>query len=195
MIRLIMVCLLFALGSGILALPQIHAQINPSRSSVPDKFINPPGKRYSIFAGDPERVQKANEVNIKDFSGDLSIEPKTLSLSGKASDGIAPNQFKLGFKVKNTSKRSYTLSFPDAQRYDIAVTRPDGSLVYLWSEDKAFVQKEGSSFVNAGETLEFVEFLALDTLRAKVSPGTYQVQVILANYPEVTAKGSLEIVP
>ena len=169
--------------------------INPSKSTVPDKFVNPPGKRYSIFAGDPERVQRANEVNVKDFTGEVLLEPKALSLSGQSIEGTAPNQFKLTFKIKNNGKRSYTLSFPDSQRFDLAITATDGSLVYLWSEDKDFVQKEGTSFVNSGESLAFSEFLSLDTLKAKVQPGTYNFQMILANYPEVTAKGTFQILP
>jgi hypothetical protein len=169
--------------------------INPSRQTLPDKFVNPPGKRYSIFAGDPERVQKANEVNISDFSGELLLDPPKLSLSGQSAEGTAPNQFKVSLKVKNNGKRSYTLSFPDAQRFDIAITASDGNLVYLWSQDKEFVQKEGTSFVNKGESLQFSDFITLDSLRSKIAPGTYSIQMILANYPEVTAKGTIEFLP
>jgi Intracellular proteinase inhibitor len=171
------------------------ADINPSKQTLPDKFVNPGGKRYSIFAGDPERVQRANEVNVKDFSGELALEPKALSLSGQVSEGTAPNQFKLTLKVKNNGKRSYTLSFPDSQRFDIAITTPEGTLVYLWSEDKAFVQKEGTSFINSGESLAYSEFLPLEALKAKMTPGTYNVQMIFANYPEITARGTLQITP
>jgi hypothetical protein len=187
---LLMLLLVLSMGAETRAI-----DINPGKQTVPDKFINPPGKRYSIFAGDPERVQKANEVNVKDFSGEIIIDPKSISLSGQVSEGTAPNQFKLTFKVKNNGKRSYTLSFPDSQRFDIAITSLDGTLLYLWSGDKAFVQKEGTSFVNSGESLTFAEFLSLETLKAKMQPGTYNVQMILSNYPEVTAKGTLQIAP
>lgn len=171
------------------------SDISPSKQTVPDKFVNPPGKRYSIFAGDPERVQKANEVNIKDFSSELLVEPKSLSLSGVAVEGAAPNQFKISLRVKNSGKRSYTLSFPDAQRFDITITSSSGGVVYLWSADKAFVQKEGTSFINGGESITFSEFLPIDLFKDKLSPGVYSVQMVLANYPEVTARGSFQLDP
>jgi hypothetical protein len=173
-----------------------HAvDINPEKRVIPDKFVNPPGKRYSIFAGDPERVQKANEVNVKDFSGEVLIDPKSLSLSGQATEGTAPTQFKVTLKVKNNGKRSYTLSFPDSQRFDIIITTAEGSVLYVWSEDKSFVQKEGTSFVNAGESLNFSEFLPLENLKTKLTPGTYTLQMTLSNYPEITAKGILQVAP
>jgi hypothetical protein len=171
------------------------SDINPSKQTLPDKFVNPPGKRYSIFAGDPERVQRANEVNIKDFSAELSVEPKSLSISGQVAEGAAPNQFKISFKIKNTSKKKVTLSFPDAQRYDIAVNSSDGRLVYLWSADKMYVQTEGISFVNGGESITFIDFLPLELIKDKMPPGSYTVQMILANYPEVTATTNFQLIP
>lgn len=168
--------------------------INPNRRTVPEKFISPPGKRYSLFAGDPARVQRANEINLKDFKTELSVTPGTLSISQPtSSDGQPVSGFKASFKVQNIGKKkAYPLSFPDAQRYDIAVTGPGDALLWLWSDDKVFTQQADSLIVNPGESIAYTESIPLEALAAKAGPGTYKIMVILSNYPEL--KESREIV-
>ena len=167
--------------------------INPSRQVVPNQFINPPGKRFSIFAGDPERVQKANEINLKDFKGEVAIIPDNISIT-PSNDANAPTTLKVTFRVKNISpKKSYTLSFPDSQRYDIAISQGKDNMIYLWSGDKLFEQKIGTCFLNPSETLTWVENIPLEKITNNAQPGTYEVKVILANYPEVSATTKLSI--
>ncbi len=181
----------------ILAVRAAAIDVNPSRQSVPNQFINPPGKRFSIFAGDPERVQKANEVNLKDFQAELLIQPGTLSKTPSTAEQatLAPTEVKVTFKVKNIGKKNYILSFPDAQRYDVAVTEGKDQLIYLWSGDKIFEQTTGKSFVNHGETLTYNCEIPIETLFNNAKSGTYNVKMILANYPEISAEGTLTIKP
>jgi len=167
----------------------IAADISPSRSVVPEKFRNPPGKRYSIFAGDPERVQKANEVQVKDFSASVEVEPSVFSLGGEMEEVVAT------FTIRNRSDRDYTLSFPDAQRYDLALVTMADKLIYLWSSDKMFVQQTGMSFINGGEILQFKQSLSKELLTEKVEPGTYKLAMILSNYPELKAADEIKITP
>ncbi|MDX6765782.1 MAG: BsuPI-related putative proteinase inhibitor [Candidatus Methylacidiphilales bacterium] len=171
--------------------------VNPQRRTIPDNFINPPGKRYSIFAGDPARVQRANEINLKDFSTQVQIEPASLSLSNPVNaQGQAVTGFKVTFKVQNNGKKkSYPLSFPDAQRYDLAVSGPDDSLVWLWSEDKIFTQEADSLFINAGESITYTETIPVESLKSKAKPGTYKVVVILSNYPELKDSKEITLTP
>lgn len=173
----------------LLALPFTghSVDVNPTRRVIPDKFINPAGKRYSLFSGDPARVQRANEINLDDFKAELSITPASISLSNPVGqDGQALNGFKVTFKVQNIGKKkAYPLSFPDAQRYDIAVTGPGDELLWLWSDDKIFTQEADALFVNAGESITYNETIPLKALAAKSGPGTYKVRVILSNYPEL----------
>ena len=169
--------------------------VNPARQSVPKEFTNPVGKRYSIFAGDPERVQKANEVNLKDFTAGITIQPAIL-LKNPPPDSVAnpeSNELRIIFKIKNTGKKNYILSFPDAQRYDVAITEGKDSLVYLWSGDKVFEQKTGCTFVNGGETISYTCKIPVPELLKTAKPGTYNVKMILGNYPEVSAEGTLTI--
>jgi hypothetical protein len=177
---------------GLAAIPSLLAvDVSPSRRVVPEKFIDPPGKRYSIFSGDPERVQRANEVNLEDFSASLKVEPETIQFSDQGrTEGLT-----IKFVVENTSERAYTLSFPDAQRYDYAIVTNNDELVYLWSSDKAFVQQTGMSFVNGGEKLMFSDTIPLTQLKDLVVPGTYKVVMILSNYPEIKAASFLKIAP
>ncbi len=165
------------------------ADISPSRTVVPEKIRNPPGKRYSIFAGDPERVQKANEVNTKEFRALVELDNPIISLSGETTEVTAK------FVIHNQGNKSYTLSFPDAQRYDLALVTMDDQLLYLWSSDKMFVQETGMSFLNGEERLTFEESLPMTMIKSKCKPGKYKVAMILSNYPEIKAAAELIVKP
>ncbi|MEM6822225.1 MAG: BsuPI-related putative proteinase inhibitor [Verrucomicrobiota bacterium] len=179
----------FLLGSVLLQASVWSVDIAPSRKVVPDKFRNPPGKRYNIFAGDPERVQRANEVNIKDFDASLTVDPPRISLSSEEGEIVAK------FVIRNKSDRNYTLSFPDAQRYDLALVTLNDDLIYLWSADKKFVQETGMSFLNGGEMVQFTQALSLNLLKEKCSPGSYKIAMILSNYPELKGAQTITIAP
>jgi hypothetical protein len=184
--RLLVWLLFFAAAPTMIAV-----DVSPSKRVVPKKFIDPPGKRYSIFAGDPERVQRANEVKLEDFATSLKLEPEAIQFS----DPERIEAITMNFIVENKSERAYTLSFPDAQRYDYAIVTNNDELVYLWSSDKAFVQQTGMSFVNGGEKLQFSASLPMSQLKDLVVPGTYKVVMILSNYPELKAASLLKIAP
>jgi len=173
------------------SLQAYSADISPSRKVVPDQFRDPPGKRYSLFAGDPKRVQKANEVKVEDFTASLELSANQISIS--ASADAAPLQ--AVFTIRNKSDRDYTLSFPDAQRYDLAIVTQDDRLLYLWSEDKAFVQQTGMSFLNAGEILQFTQQIQPEIIKEHCSPGRYKIAMVLSNYPELKSGAVLEVTP
>jgi hypothetical protein len=168
--------------------------IDPARRVVPEKFTNPPGNRFSIFSGDPERVQRANEVNLADFSAELKLEPATFSLEqAKANPNKGPVSIK--FAVKNNAKKSYTLSFPDSQRFDYIITDDKGGLVYQWSADKVFVQRTDMTIINGSERLCYADTPSVSEIVRLLAPGTYKVKMILSNYPEINAEGTLTVTP
>lgn len=176
------------------ATPLLAIDISPSRENIPERFRTGGGKRFSIFAGDPERVQRANEIRFSDFSADLTIDPPELSLAAlrNPSTDLKPT---LQFRVFNNGKRSYILSFPDAQRFDYIILDPEGRLIYEWSADKMFVQAVGSSNLNPKERLSYTDEMPLRDRAGQLRPGTYTVKAILANYPEITAEQTFRIVP
>jgi hypothetical protein len=186
---------LFLIAIGVSA--GFAQDINPSRQVVPNQFINPPGKRFSIFSGDPERVQRANEVNLKDFKGEISLVPGNISKTPPTADqNNLPTTLKVTFRVKNISNtKSYTLSFPDSQRYDVVISQGKENLVYLWSADKLFEQKVGICFLNPDEVLSWTENIPIEKIVKKAQPGVYEVKVILANYPEISTTAKLIIMP
>lgn len=170
--------------------------VNPSKQSIPDKFINPPGKRFNLFSGDPTRVQRANEVNLKDFRAELTVEPASLSLANPTGpDGTAISGIKLTFRVQSVSKkRAYTLAFPDAQRFDFAIAGPGDSMLWLWSADKMFTQEVDSLIVNPGESVTYLETIPIEALR-KAGPGTHRVMAVMANYPEFKDAREISLQP
>jgi hypothetical protein len=174
------------------ALATVHAvDIDLSKQNVPRQFTDPPGKRFSLFAGDPERVQRANEVKLEALTAILTAAPVSFSLAQSSSDSALD----LNFVVTNHGKKRQTLSFPDAQRYDLAIVNQGEELVYLWSKDKTFVQTEGMAFLNTGEMLNFRVSLPVSKLKDLVIPGNYRAVMILANYPEVKATADFTIEP
>jgi len=171
----------------------LAADIDPSVQKVPDQFINPHGKRFSIFAGDPERVQRANEVNVHDFTAqlDLGKPPTTLA------DLKNQPTLDISFIVSNGDKRSYILSFPDAQRYDILITDSTGKTVYTWSADKIFVKEIGRCFVNKDDKLLYKPNPPVDltSVLPLFKPGVYKVKASLSNYPEITTTADWVLQP
>ena len=168
--------------------------INPSKDNQPPVFWKDSGNHFSIFNGDPKRIQRANAVDPKFFDTLVLLSPDPLSL--KALKAIAPNpSIKITFSVHNHGKKTYTLSFPTAQRWDFRILDPTGKPIYVYSENCEFEQTVGSSMVNFDDKLVYTESVDFDDLATPLSPGAYKVQAVLANYPEMHAEGILTVQP
>lgn len=173
----------------------LHAvDVSPSRQTVPKKHYDPGGKRFSIFAGDPERIKRANKVDVKSFESTLKVTPDTFSKATQA-EKLAEPTLKISFSVRNKGKKTYTLSFPNSQRFDIAITDKEGNVVYLWSEDKIFTEDIGASMLNPEDHISFRENVPLGHFENGAKPGEYTVNAVLHNYPEIIAKAPLVIAP
>jgi len=168
--------------------------INPSKNNQPPSFWQSPGNRFSIFNGDPKRIQRANAVDPKSFDAKVDLSPNPLSI--KALKATAPNpSIKITFSVHNHAKKTYTLSFPTAQRWDFRILNSAGAAIYVYSDNCDFEQKVGSSMVNNDDKLVYTETVDLDDLSQSLAPGNYTIQAILANYPEMHAVAQLTVQP
>jgi hypothetical protein len=168
--------------------------INPSKDNQPPSFWTSGGNRFSIFNGDPKRIQRANEVDPKSFDSKVDVSPNPFSL--KALKAIAPNpSLKITFSVHNHSKKTYTLSFPTAQRWDFRILDATGKPVYVYSDNCEFEQKVGSSMVNDDDKLVYMETVDFDDMNEPLTPGIYTVQTVMANYPEMHAQAQLTVQP
>ncbi|MBX7156790.1 MAG: hypothetical protein K1X66_00180 [Verrucomicrobiae bacterium] len=155
---------------------------NPSKDS---NRLQPyvPGKRFDIFAGDPERVRRVNEIRREDFQVSAIIEPSPVILEN---DQSLPT-IKAGIVVISQAKRPKTLSFPDAQRVEVVFREKKGKEVYRWSTGKRFIQAIGTSMVMPGERLVFWVDVPLSRWKEKPQAGTYQMEAVLANYSDFVA--------
>jgi len=169
--------------------------INPSKNNQPPSFWESgSGNSFSIFNGDPKRIQRANAVDPKSFDTKVDVSPNPLSL--KALKAVAPNpSLKITFSVHNHAKRTYTLSFPTAQRWDFRIVDATGKAIYVYSENCEFEQTVGTSMVNNDDRLVYTETVDFDDLSEPLAPGTYTVQTVLANYPAMHAETQLTIQP
>src|SRR5271156_4207430 len=169
--------------------------INPSKDNQPPSFWESgSGNSFSIFNGDPKRIQRANAVDPKSFDTQVDVSPNPLSL--KALKVIAPNpNIKITFSVHNHAKKTYTLSFPTAQRWDFRILNAAGTAIYVYSDNCEFEQVVGSSMVNNDDKLVYTETVNFDDLSQPLAPGTYTVQTVLANYPAIHAQTQLTVQP
>jgi hypothetical protein len=169
--------------------------INPSKNNQPPVFWSSGGgTRFSIFNGDPKRIQRANAVDPKSFDTKVEVSPNPLSL--KALKAIAPNpSIKITFSVHNHAKKTYTLSFPTAQRWDFRILDAAGTAIYVYSDNCEFEQTVGASMVNNDDKLVYTETVDFDDLSHPLAPGTYTVQTVMANYPEIHAETQLTVQP
>jgi hypothetical protein len=169
--------------------------INPSKDNqLPSFWSSGSGNRFSIFNGDPKRIQRANEVDPKSFDSKVEISPNPFSI--KALKAVAPNpSIKITFSVHNHGKRTYTLSFPTAQRWDFRILNAAGTPIYTYSDNCEFEQTVGTSMVNNDDKLVYTETVDFDDLNQTLAPGTYIVQTVMANYPEMHAQAQLTVQP
>lgn len=180
---------------GLSALSVVAVEIDQSKKTVPDKFVDPGAKRFSIFSGDPQRIQRANAINFSDFETKIEVTPNPLSLKEAADAPSGRPSIKVTITVRNKGKKTYTLSFPNSQRYDISVKTATGQIVYTWSDDKAFVDQIGTILINSGDIISYSETLALGEFSAPPAPGAYTVEAAMSNYPELSARTPISINP
>jgi Intracellular proteinase inhibitor len=168
--------------------------INPSKNNQPPSFWESSGNKFSIFNGDPKRIQRANAVDPKAFDCAIELSPNPLSL--KVVTAGTPNPIiKLTFSVHNHAKKTFTLSFPTAQRWDFRIVNAAGAAIYTYSDNCEFEQKVGTSMVNNDDKLVYSETVEFDDLSEHLAPGVYTVQAVLANYPEIHTEAKLTVVP
>jgi hypothetical protein len=170
--------------------------VSPSRETG-QNFNQGTGKKFDIFAGDPERIQRANRVERKEFKVEPLLEirdsstPKLLEIvSNRTSE---PSTIRAGLLITSTSKNPRTFSFPDAKRIDILIKDATGKERYRWSGNKRFAQSIGTSMVMPGERLRFAVEFKSDAIQPALSGGTYTVEMQLANYPDFTATETLTV--
>lgn len=176
-------------------LPRAAAiDISPSRENEPVKD-NATGNRFSIFQGDPNRIQKANTIDFKDFTSKVELNTSGVGLAATAADPSNANNVKMTFTIKNTGKRTYTLSFPSTQRYDVVIKNPAHQMVYKWSLDKKFSDDVGTVIINPTDRIGYTETISFNTLYAPIETGVYTIEFSLANYPEIAATGYFTVTP
>jgi hypothetical protein len=181
--RLLLPCLALAAWS----LPGHAIDVSPSKDTIPRSSFDTGGNRFTIFNGDPKRIQRANEVDTKMFDAKVEVSPNPMSIEQAKTVGPNPS-VKISFSVHNHGKKTYTLSFPTAQRWDFRIINAQGGVVYTYTDDHDFVQVVGSSMVNYDDKLAYSEDVDFNSMTLPLTPGNYIVQAVLSNYPEIKAQ-------
>jgi hypothetical protein len=158
--------------------------VNPSKDTIPRDSFDMGGNHFSIFNGDPKRIQRANAVDAHSFDSKIVLSPNPFALQVVKAAGPNPI-IKLTFTIHNHGKKTYTLSFPTAQRWDFRIKNAAGTSIYTYSDNCDFEQKVGISMVNHDDTLTYTENVELNDLDGPLTPGVYTVEAVLANYPDI----------
>ena len=184
-------CLILVIAFG----PVSAIDVNPSKDTLPrSAWDSDNGNSFSIFNGDPKRIQRANAVDPKSFDAKVEVSPNPLSL--KVAKGVGPNpSIKVTFSVHNHAKKTYTLSFPTTQRWDFRIVNASGGVAYTYTDDHAFLDTVGTSMVNNDDKLVYPENVDFNDMTLPLAPGVYTVQAFLANYPEINAQTQLTVQP
>lgn len=188
-------CLALGFTLAVPVLPVMAVDVSPSKRTTPQKFIDPGGKRFRIFGGDPARINKANNFDLKDFKTEIKFKQENVSLGEGGDDPSFTTVVVPTFSVHNIGKGPATLEFPDAQRFDLRILNSAGQVVYVWSADKVFVEAIGKSMINANDKISFREKIPLKAFSPAARPGPYVMEAVLANYPQITARGTFNVVP
>ena len=59
------------------------------------------------------------------------------------------------YAVINAGRRAERLQFPTEQRIELVLRGPDGTSLFLWSEDRLFAATPSVVLINPGERLEY----------------------------------------
>ena len=81
------------------------------------------------------------------------------------------------FSIRNTTDRPLVLTFPSAQRNDLAIRNAAGDTVYVWSADKLFAQVLGTETIAPGSERSWVITAPIGNLRS----GKYVAEAWLTN--------------
>ena len=179
----------------LLALP-LQAEVDASKSTMPEKFQSAPGliKGGLFMEGSKKRFEGANELNLNAYKTQMEVTPGSLTLK-QIRDPQPNDQLVVKFMLTNGSDKGSTLYFPTSQRCEAVIRDTAGKVIYTWSEDFEFAPESGYSYVNAGERLNYQITIPFQALRGKVSAGQATITASLVNYPQLRAEMPLEIQP
>jgi hypothetical protein len=149
-------------------------------------------KKFSIFSGDPDRIKRANEVDLKFVESKLEVSPNPFSFA-PAGNLTARPEMAFSLSVKNLGKRPFTLSFPNSQRYNLIIKNAAGQKIYDWVSDKEFVDAIGTVMVNPSDRIAYREKMGEDDFGHALPAGSYTAEMSVANYPELKASAMFVI--
>jgi hypothetical protein len=111
---------------------------------------------------------------------------------------------RMELRVHNRGFGPVAFEFTTSQRYDFRVLRPDGTLVWQWSHDRAFAQVFGTLVLQPGEVrIERETWWQVDKQSRPVPPGRYVVEGLFPPIPSpggtppgaLAPRVTIEIVP
>jgi hypothetical protein len=83
----------------------------------------------------------------------------------------------LTLTLSNRGAEPLVFQFNDGQRYDFVARREDGTVVWVWSHDKAFIQVLGTLTIAAGESRVYRDrWDQKDNNGVQVPPGRYIIE-------------------
>jgi hypothetical protein len=87
--------------------------------------------------------------------------------------------------LTNKGKRSITLEFPNAQRFEIYLRNSAEKILTTWSDNHAFAESVGTVLINPQEHIEYAETIATRELTPNK---VFIAEVFFPKYPELRVR-------
>ncbi|HSI83170.1 MAG: BsuPI-related putative proteinase inhibitor [Candidatus Methylacidiphilales bacterium] len=187
-------CFLAALLLFAMLTVSFAIDISPSRPVADPKTYGGGKGKFSLFTSDPKRIFRANAIDFKSIRATIEVQPNPISVSQLKSANATPF-FKAVLNIKNSGKKPVTLSFPNAQRYDIMIKNSADKVVYQWSSDKDFAEEFGTILLNYDDRAAYNIEILFDEVAGGLAPGKYTIHGVVNNYPELLTSQEFTVTP
>jgi len=151
--------------------PEAPVEAAPLQQDLTRRMLNP-------LLGDPGRLKRAGVPNVRDLRVNTAVVPAEFGLS-------VTKRLQVVFSIRNEGKKAVNLVFNNAQRIEILVKRPDGTVASKWSDDQMFGQETGFLLINPNEAISYAETIATREMRAGL---TYTISAYFVGYPDLGAE-------
>lgn len=102
-----------------------------------------------------------------------AVSEKADSLSVVPGYEKGTETFKMKLSIKNTSDKEVTINYTSGQKFDFKLLDADKEIIYTWSADKLFMMMMSDAVIGAGETVEYVEELDMESFKDTVEKAKY----------------------
>jgi hypothetical protein len=138
-------------------------EINPlysgdvARAEYMDLLKRPTNNRF-YPKNDSTRAQAATVIDRLLIQLEKENIQVTVTPTAELKDGV----LKMKITITNNSKKQITINHTSGQKFDFKLLDSNREILYTWSADKSFIMALSETFIEAGQSVEYIEDLDKD---------------------------------